>query len=122
MKKIMLMAALLVGVTTFAQEREMKRNEMPTEERVEKRVEMLTKQLDLTKEQQEKMTVLLEKQAEIMKIEREKAKADRMAKNEMFQKEINAILTPEQIKTLEAKKEKMKESHPRKQKMDRQNR
>lgn len=104
MKKLVLMIAMVVGTTAFAQERKMEKRAISSEDRVEK----LTKELDLTEEQQEQIKVLYEKKREA----RQKEKAERMEikriKSQEFDDELKSILTPEQAEKLEAKREKMK--------------
>lgn len=96
--------ALVVGATTFAQERKMERKGMSPENRVEK----LTKELDLTTEQQAKAKELFAKKAETKKAERAEAIAAKKADNEAFDKEFRAMLTPEQTKKYDAKKAEIK--------------
>lgn len=104
MKKLVLMIALFVGATTFAQERKMERREMSSENKVEK----LTKELDLTTEQQAKAKEIFAKKAETKKAERAEAMEVRKADNDAFDREFRAILTPEQAKKYDAKKAEMK--------------
>lgn len=104
MKKLVLMIALVVGATTFAQERKMERKGMSSENRIEK----LTKDLDLTDEQQAKAEAIFAKKAEAKKAERAEAMGVRKAENQAFEEEFRAILTPEQAKKYEAKKAEMK--------------
>lgn len=104
MKKLVLMIALVVGATTFAQERKIERGEMSSENKVEK----LTKELDLTTEQQAKAKEIFAKKAETKKAERAEAMQVRKADNDAFDKEFRAILTPEQAKKYDAKKAEMK--------------
>ena len=104
MKKLVLMIALVVGATTFAQERKMERRDMSSENKVEK----LTKELDLTTEQQAKAKEILAKKAETKKAERAEAMEVRKADNDAFDREFRAILTPEQAKKYDAKKTEMK--------------
>ncbi|SRR5690606_5451493 len=94
MKKLVLMIALVVGVTAFAQERRMEKRQMSVESKVEK----MTVELDLTAEQQAKVKEIYAKKAETKKTQAHRAGDD------TFDKELRAILTPEQIKKWEAKK------------------
>ncbi len=96
--------ALVVGATTFAQERKMERKGMSPENKVER----LTKELDLTAEQQAKAKELFAQKAENQKAERAEAMAVRKSENEAFDKEFRAMLTPEQTKKYDAKKAEMK--------------
>lgn len=96
MKKLVLMIALVVGTTTFAQERKAVREEMSSENKIEK----LTKELDLTDEQRAKAEAIFARKAEAMSV--------RKAENQAFDEEFRAILTPEQAEKHEAKKAEMK--------------
>lgn len=100
MKKLVLMIALVVGTTTFAQERRLERKGMSSENKVEK----LTKELNLTDEQQAKAEEIFAKKAETKKEKRAEALETKKAENEAFDKEFKAILTPEQVKKYDAKK------------------
>lgn len=105
MKKLIVMIALVVGATTFAQDKRMERKAMSTDKKVEK----LTQELDLNPEQQQKVKSLFEKKenkertAKVDKATTEKASLKR-ATNPEFDREMRAILTPEQAKKWEAKK------------------
>lgn len=104
MKKLIVMIALVVGATTFAQERKMEKKAMHAQEKVEK----LTKELDLTQEQQEKVRALFDKKNKDQKEIRAEEMAVKKAENTEFDKEIRAILTPEQTKKWDAKKAEQK--------------
>lgn len=101
MKKLVLMIAMVVGVTAFAQEKKGERKGFLTEDKVER----LTNELNLTAEQQAKVRQVLEKKQELKKAERTEAKATRIADNEAFEKEMKSILTEEQIEKYNSKKE-----------------
>jgi len=94
MKKLVLMIALVVGVTTFAQDRRMDKKQMSVETKVEK----MTVELDLTADQQAKVKEIYAKKAETKTTQTHKAGDD------AFDKELRAILTPEQIRKWDAKK------------------
>lgn len=112
MKKLVVMIALVVGATTFAQEKRMERKAMDTDKKVEK----LTKELDLSPEQQEKIKVLFEKKNDKERTARAERKATptqaatlkkaslKQTANPEFDREIRTILTPEQVKKWEARK------------------
>jgi len=104
MKKLVLMIAMFVGVTAFAQERKMEQKRMSAEDKVER----LTKELDLTAEQQAKVKEIYAKKAENKKAKRTEVMTTRKAENDAFDKELRSVLTPEQNKKLDAKKEKQK--------------
>ncbi|MFA7445933.1 MAG: hypothetical protein WCY89_08300 [Flavobacteriaceae bacterium] len=109
MKKLVMMMALVVGVTAFAQDKKAdKRERFSAEERVEK----MAKELDLNQEQKQKLTALFEKQKEEAQKKRAAIKAERAerrealsSRSEAFDKEVKSILTPEQAKKWEAKKQ-----------------
>src|SRR5690606_1606198 len=94
MKKLILMIALVVGVTTYAQDRRMDKKQMSVETKVEK----MTVELDLTADQQAKVKEIYAKKAETKTTQTHKAGDD------AFDKELRAILTPEQIRKWDAKK------------------
>lgn len=118
MKKVILVAMLVIGISTFAQERKPRegRGEMLTPEQMaEKRVEKMKKDLNLTDKQAQQIRELSLAQAEKMKAYKEerKAKKEEMRNRRMeeakamkaeFEKEkaandeqLKKILTPEQF-------------------------
>jgi Spy/CpxP family protein refolding chaperone len=115
MKKLIVVALLLFGFTTFAQEakKEKEKTEskvkMSSEERTQKEIKRMTKALSLTETQQREMRALFiemeEKRAEGQKPSKEDRKA--------MKDKVNKILTTEQAATWEKiqeeRKEKMKE-------------
>ncbi len=116
MRKPFFTAVLFLGLATlgFSQEKQEKERERATpEDRAQKKTEMLSKKLSLTKEQQDKVYAINLEQAKKMEEFRsaaEKERAERMEKRKLFFKEndnkIEKILTEEQKKTyLEHKKE-----------------
>ena len=127
MKKVLMAALLVVGITAFAQEKEGKRagREMLTpEQKVELHVKKLDKDLDLTDKQTEQVKALVakqiqkreEKRKEIQESKdkkREEFKAQAQADQAAMASEMKKILTPEQFtkweKNREDKIEKMKE-------------
>ena len=138
MKKLFVVALLVVGLTTFAQEKEKKgdRKNMSPEERTEMRVEKMTKELDLNETQQKQVKELLasqkenreefiEKRKEIKetaekatKEQRAEMKAKMEENKEAIKSKMKTILTDEQYKkwesNMEEKKEKMTERKERK--------
>lgn len=104
MKKLILMIALMAGIATFAQDKKIEKRTLSKDSRITE----MTKELDLTKEQQEKVKVLFEQQ----KMDRKESLIAKKANQERFQTEFRSILTAEQAKKLDAKKEKMKEIKP----------
>lgn len=116
MKKLIVAALLVVGLSTFAQvEKKGKEGKEPMEkmnpgERAEKALKKMTKELKLTDAQQKQIKVLLaEQEAKRADVNFKPSKEDRMAMKE----KVSKILTPEQNeaweKIQEERKEKMKE-------------
>ncbi len=131
MKKLILVAALVVSTVTFAQEREKKDAKLTPEQQTELQVKKMTLELDLdAKQQKEIKAILLEnaqkREAKMteMKAKREKGEKpsaeDKFAmKNQMIENQIEhkaqmkKVLRPEQFEkweqNLENRKEKMSE-------------
>ena len=116
MKKLIVATLLVVGMSTFAQEENKKKEgkepmeKMSPAERVEKGLKRMTKQLNLTEAQQKEMKILMaEQEAKRADANFKPSKEDRLAMKE----KISKILTPEQNATWdkiqEEKKEKMKD-------------
>jgi protein CpxP len=116
MKKLIVAALLVVGLSTFAQvENQEKEGKEPMEkmspgERAEKALKRMTKELKLTDAQQKQLKVIIaEQEAKRADVNFKPNKEDRLAINE----KISKILTPEQNSTWdkiqEERKEKMKE-------------
>ena len=127
MKKLILVAILVVGITAFAQEKEgirAKKEKLTTEQKVDFQVKKLSKDLNLTVEQTKSVQDLVTnqvkkreaKRAEMKEI-KEKKLAEMKAEMEKEQAAVSAdmkkILTPEQFakweKIREEKKENFKE-------------
>lgn len=131
MRIIMLALVLAFSTIIMAQNKEMKREKLTSEEKVAKQLERMTSDLSLTNEQQEKLKPILEAQMEKRekKIEERKevrAKEEKKSKEERtkrregmkanqdsFKEDVSKILTPEQFenwqKIQENRKEKAKE-------------
>ena len=117
MKKLIVAALLVIGLSTFAQveKKEKESNnpmmeKMSPTERAEKALKRMTKELKLTDDQQKQMKVLItEQETKRAEANFKPSKEDRLAMKEKTSK----ILTPEQNATWdkiqEQKKEKMKE-------------
>lgn len=113
MKKLVLMMAIALGTTVVAQEKKTDRKMMSSEVRVER----MTKELDLTVDQQSKVKDIFDRKKEVFKAHKVDRKADKAVKKEafakmktemaQFDKEIKSVLTPDQIKKYDAKREKM---------------
>lgn len=127
MRKVFLAALMVVGITTFAQEKEGRRegrDKLTPEQKVDFQVKKMTKDLGLNDKQVTEVRALVtkevqkreEKRAE-MKAVKEKERADIRANMEKEQAAVSAdmkkILTPEQFakweKNRDERKEKMKE-------------
>jgi protein CpxP len=132
MKKVFLLALLVVGLTTFAQGKSGKRGDvekLTPEQKTEKQVERLTKDLNLNATQAKQVKELFVKaveEREAKRIEMEKRRAEgtkptpeereamkaKMAeKQEAIKVEMKKILTADQYVKWEAKKGERKEKH-----------
>lgn len=127
MRKLIVAALLIVGITAFAQQKEGRRagkEKLSTEEKVELHVKRMTKDLDLNEKQVAEVRAITTKQVQKMEAKRaeikdvkEKQRAEMKANREKEQaalsSEMKKILTPEQYakweKNREEKKGKMKE-------------
>ena len=115
MKKLIVVALLLFGFTTFAQEAKKEkektesREKMSPEERAQKEIKRMTKALSLTETQQREMRALFTEMEEKRAEGQKPSKEDRKAMKD----KVNKILTTEQAATWEKiqeeRKEKMKE-------------
>lgn len=126
MKKVIVAALLVIGLSTFAQveKKEKESNDpmmekMSPTERAEKALKRMTKELKLTDDQQKQMKVLItEQETKRADANFKPSKEDRLAMKEKTSK----ILTPEQNATWdkiqEEKKEKMKEKIKKKEKIE----
>ncbi len=117
MKKLIVAAFLVAGLSTFAQveknekEKSESREKLSPEERTQRELKRMTKVLKLTDAQQKEMTALFsEMQSKRAENQGKPSKEDRKAMKD----KINKILTPEQAATWkkiqEERKEKMKEN------------
>ena len=127
MKKVIVAALLVVGLTGFAQEKEVKRagkEKLTSEQKVDFQVKKLTKDLDLNEKQAKDFRALVSKgvekreakRAEMKELkakERERMKVQRQAEQAAVSADMKKILTAEQYakweKSREEKKEHMKE-------------
>ena len=101
MKKLIIVALLAIGFTTFAQEGKKKKGqEVSTEMRMKK----LTEELSLNADQQKQLAPVLEEQASIMKAIKAnpESKEENRAKMKETGKKIKGILTPEQFEKMRA--------------------
>lgn len=127
MKRVFLAILLVVGITTIAQERKMKDNDLTPEERVELQVKKMTLDLDLSaKQQNEIKTILLEnaklRETKIAEMKKRKESGEKLTKEERLKMEnerldnqiemkqkMKTILTEEQMKKWEEKQERREE-------------
>lgn len=127
MKKMFLAALLVVGITTFAQEKKERRfsgDKLTKEQKVDFQVKRMTKDLDLNAEQSKQVQALVAKEVDKREAKKAKMKEEKTLKREEMKAEMEAnqaamssdmkkILTPEQFSKWEKnraeKKEKMKE-------------
>lgn len=121
MKKLVVIVLVLAGLTTFAQgkkEGEMSKPEgekMSVEQKVAHKVDRMKKDLNLTDKQVAEVKILVEKEFARKEENRKKMKAIReemrptKEEREAMKTEMNRILTPEQLKKLEAQHKERKE-------------
>ena len=127
MKKVFVLALLVIGMTTFAQENATRKNgkeNLTSEQKVDIQVKKMTKDLDLTEKQVKEVRTLVTEQigkreAKRAALKKEKTKARNEMKAQMetnqvtVSAEMKRILTAEQFSKWEnnrnERKEKMKE-------------
>jgi len=127
MKKVFVLALLVVGMTTFAQENATRKNgkeKLTSEQKVNLQVKRMTKELDLNEKQVTEVSILVTKEVNKMDAKRAEVKnANSLKRQEMkanlekemasVNKEMKRILTAEQFskweKNRDERKEKMKE-------------
>ena len=104
MKKLIVAALLVVGLTTYAQEKEGRKagkEKLTTEQKVNLQVKKMTKDLDLNEKQTKDVRALVTKQVE----KREDIKAQMQAEKEAVSVEMKKILTAEQYAKWEKNRE-----------------
>lgn len=128
MRKLVLMAFIAVGITTFAQEKKEERKEKFTsEQRVDFQVKKITKELNLNDNQVNQVKALIAKEVEKReakkaemkskraeqtkpsKEEKEARRNEMKANQEAMKAEMKKILTAEQYTKWELKQEERKE-------------
>ena len=127
MKKVIIAALLIVGITAFAQEKEGKRpggGELTSEQKVDFQVKRLTKDLDLNEKQVKDVKALVSKEVEkreakrseikeLKTKQREEMTPQREAEQAGVSEDMKKILTAEQYakwgKIREERKENIKE-------------
>ena len=104
MKKLIVAALLVVGLTTYAQEKEGRKagkEKLTTEQKVNLQVKKMTKDLDLNEKQTKDVRALVAKQVE----KREAIKVQMEAEKEAVSVEMKKILTAEQYAKWEKNRE-----------------
>ena len=104
MKKLIVAALLVVGLTTYAQEKEGRRagkEKLTSEQKVNLQVKKMTKDLDLNEKQTKDVRALVTKQVE----KREAIKIQMKAEKEAVSVEMKKILTAEQYAKWEKNRE-----------------
>jgi Spy/CpxP family protein refolding chaperone len=104
MKKLIVAALLVVGLTTYAQEKEGRRagrEKLTSEQKVDLQVKKMTKDLDLNEKQTKDVRALVTKQVE----KREAIKIQMQAEKEAVSVEMKKILTAEQYAKWEKNRE-----------------
>ena len=107
MKKLIIAALLIVGVSAFAQNgnnRPQRANMNP-----EKRVERMTTLLSLDAKQQEQLKEIYAEEAKNRENQKEFSREQMMAERKKSNDKLKTILTPEQLKKWESEQEKMRE-------------
>ena len=113
MKKLIVAALLVVGMTTFAQEKEGRRpgkEKLTSDQKVDLQVKKMTKYLDLNETQTKEIRVLVTKEVEKREAKIEEMKAQRKAEQAAVSSDMKKILTPEQYAKWEKNREEKKES------------
>jgi protein CpxP len=113
MKKLIVAALLVVGMTTFAQEKEGRipgKEKLTSEQKVNLQVKKMTKYLGLNETQTKEIRVLVTKEVEKREAKIEEMKAQRKAEQAAVSSDMKKILTPEQYAKWEKNREEKKES------------
>lgn len=113
MKKLIVAALLVVGMTTYAQEKEGRRpgkEKLTSEQKVDLQVKKMTKDLDLNERQTKEIKVLVTKEVEKREAKIEEMKAQRKAEQAAVSSDMKKILTPEQYAKWEKNRQEKKES------------
>lgn len=121
MKKLIIAALLVVSISTFAQDKKERpqradMEKMTPEQRNEKRVERMTKELNLDTKQQDQLKQLYAEEAQAREAQKANAKGKKGQGREMMaeqrkasEEKMKAILTPEQLTKWKANQDKMRE-------------
>lgn len=101
MKKLIVMACLAIGFGSFAQQKtsmKAKKDNLTVEQRQEKKLQKMEKDLALTPDQVSKMKDLMSRNEKEVAEKREMRKAEGKEKMAARRSEMEKILTPEQLK------------------------
>lgn len=121
MKKLIIAALLIVGVSSFAQDNNDRpqrtdMEKMTPEQRIERRVERMTKELNLDAKQQEQLKQLYADEAKNREAKMAEMKDKKGQGREMMaeqrkasEEKMKAILTPEQFTKWKSNQEKMQQ-------------
>lgn len=128
MKKLIIAAVLMIGMTSFAQEKPVregfqKMEKLTPEQRNEKHLKKLTSELNLNEKQQKEVGAILAEQSAKREVKLEERKKltdaqrqERKAEMQASDAKIKAVLTPEQTTKWEELKAKKKEEFKDKRK------
>lgn len=108
MKNLILALALVFGITTFAQERKMVKDDrakLTPQERVDFQVKRLTKELDLTTKQADQVKLLMTKKSEAREAHKKEMEAKRASGTKPTTEEREAMKTKMQEEVSSLKKE-----------------
>ncbi len=118
MKKLIIAALLVVGVSSFAQNNNDRpqRGNMTPEQRNQNRVERMTKELSLDAKQQEQLKQFYVEEAQAREAQRAnttekkgQGRENMEAQRKATEEKMKTILTPEQLTKWKANQEKMRE-------------
>jgi protein CpxP len=104
MRKLMIMLGLVVlGTASYAQRGSGNGGNATPEVRAERQTKMMTEKLALSEDQQKKVyTLQLARGQKMQELRESKSRDGMKAANEDFEKNLAAILTPDQVKKYEA--------------------
>lgn len=112
--KRLVMVAMVFGMTTAMAQRGGEKVNLTPEQKVDKRIEHLDKKLALDAEQKKTIKALSLQQMEeeaVLRTEMKAVKVKMKAQREIHQKDLKALLTPEQIVKMEELKEERQVKH-----------
>lgn len=112
--KRLVMAAMVFGMTTAMAQKGGEREKLTPEQKVDKRIEHLDKQVGLDDKQKQSVRALSLKQMEereVLRKEMKAVKAKMKAQREVHHKDLRALLTAEQVAKMEELKKERKAKH-----------